>query len=117
MVYGNQGNPVALRHGGLGIASFVIGVLSIFIDIGIFAVAGYMQMSGRQTPAVNVIVGASMLLLLGVCLLGIGLGIAGAVDRTSKKAFPVLGIVLSTLVVLITAGLVTYGIMKVRGMV
>ncbi len=98
----------------MGITSFVIGVLSIFLDFGIFAVAGYMKASGQQTPAVNKIVGTSILLLLGVCLLGIGLGIAGAADRTSKKAFPVIGIVLGTAVFLLTGALVAIGIAMVR---
>ena len=102
------------RHGGLGIASFVIGVLSIFVDFAIFGIAGHLKNTGQETQTVNMIVGFAILVLLGVCLLGLGLGIAGAVDRTSKKVFPVLGIVLCTFVFLATAALVAIGIMMVR---
>jgi hypothetical protein len=105
---------LARRHGGLGIASFIIGVLSIFVDFGVFGVAGYLRQTGQQTPAVNMIVGSSILLLLVVCLLGTGLGIAGAADRTSKKVFPILGIVLCTGVFLLTGALVAIGIAMVR---
>jgi hypothetical protein len=107
-------DTVVRRHGGLGVTSFVIGALSIFLDFGIFGVAGYLKSSGQQTPTVNMVVGVAILSLLGVCLLGIGLGIAGAADRTSKKAFPVLGIILCTLVFLVTGGLVAVGIAMVR---
>jgi len=89
-------------------------VLSIFVDFGVFGVAGYLRQTGQQTPAVNMVVGSSILLLLVVCLLGIGLGIAGAADRTSKKVFPILGIVLCTGVFLLTAALVAIGIAMVR---
>jgi hypothetical protein len=105
---------VAKRHGGLGVTSFTIGVLSIFADVAVFGTAGYLKQNGQQTPTVNMIVGFAILLLLGVCLLGIGLGIAGAADRTSKKALPVLGIIICALVFLLTAGLVGYGIWMVQ---
>jgi hypothetical protein len=102
------------RHGGLGVTSFIIGVLSIFVDLGIFGVAGYLKQSGQQTPAVNMIVGSCILLLLGVCLLGLGLGIAGAADRTSKKIFPIFGIIICAAVFLLTCALVDVGIWMVR---
>jgi|SRR5580658_3982614 hypothetical protein len=114
MVHDTQGNYAASRHGGLGIASFIIGVLSIILDFGIFTIAGIIKASGQQTPAVNMIVGACMFLLLGLCLLGIGLGIAGAVDKTSRKAFPVIGIVLCAGVFVLTVVLVAIGIAMVR---
>jgi len=104
----------AKRHDGMGIASFIIGVVSIFADVGIFAVAGYLKATGQQTPAINMIVGSCILLLLGICLLGIGLGIAGAADRTSKKVFPVLGIIICASVLLFTGALVGYGIWMVQ---
>ncbi len=112
--FGAQNYPVPATHKGLGITSFVIGVLAIFLDVVIFAVAGYLKQTGQQTPAVNMIVGSAILLLLLACLLGVILGIVGAADRTSKKVFPVLGIILCALVLLLTVGLVTWGIMMVR---
>jgi hypothetical protein len=117
MVHVNQADYAASRHGGLGIASFIIGVVLIFIDFGIFTIAAVLKATGQQTQASNIVLGACILLLGCFCLLGIGLGIAGAADRTSKKAFPVLGIILCAGVFLITAGLVTIGIMKVKGII
>jgi len=102
------------RHGGLGVTSFVIGILAIVVDVAIFGIAGYLKQSGQQTPTVNMIVGSCILLLLGVCLLGLGLGIAGAADRTSKKIFPVFGIIICTIVFLATGALVGVGIWMVR---
>jgi hypothetical protein len=107
-------DTVVRRHGGLGVTSFIIGVLSIFLDVGIFGVAGYMKQSGQQTPNVNMVVGLCILLLLGLCLLGIGLGIGGAADRTSKKGFPIAGIILCTLVLVLTGGLVAVGIAMIQ---
>ena len=101
----------------MGIASFAIGMLTLFLDVGVFGIAGYLKENGQQTPTENAIIGSCILLVFGVCLLGIGLGIAGAVDRTSKKVFPIIGIVLCTGVFLLTGALVAVGIMMVmRGL-
>jgi hypothetical protein len=100
---------VARRHGGLGIASFLIGLVSLLIDIGVLVAATYLAARGQPTQQELMIIGGILLLTLVACLLGVGLGIAGAASKTSKKGFPVFGIILCVLVVLIVAGLMALG--------
>jgi len=46
-----------------------------------------------------------------VAVVGIGLGIAGALDKKSKKAFPVAGLVINAGTIVITAMLLFIGLM------
>jgi hypothetical protein len=105
---------VTRRHGGLGVTSFILGILSVFLVAGFFGFAGYASQTGQQTEQVNLIAGIMILLLFGMSLLGIGLGIGGAASRTSKKVFPVFGIVLCAAAFLIAAGLVGLGTLMMR---
>ena len=108
-------DTVTRRHGGLGVTSFILGILSIFLIAGFFGFAGYIsQGGGQRTDETNLIAGIIILALFCVSLLGIGLGIGGAVSRSSKKVFPVLGIVFSTGALLITAGLIGLGLWVTR---
>jgi hypothetical protein len=63
-----------------------------------------------------VIAGAVILLLIGVCLLGIALGIGGAASRRSKKVFPVLGIIICTTILLVMCGIVALGL-RIQGII
>lgn len=88
---------VVLKHGGLGIASFTISVIVLILIFALIAVAAFMKTSNVPVrSAANAIVGLFFILLLFTDLIGIGLGIAGAIQKKSKKVFPVLGIVIGT---------------------
>jgi cation transport ATPase len=99
-----------LRHGGLGISSFVIAIIALIFIILLFGVAGAVRASGRSTPAVDTVVGLAMLLAWVADLIGIGLGIAGALDKRSKKTFPILGLVIGLGTIILTGALVLIGL-------
>jgi len=105
---------VALRHGALGVTSFVMAVVVLILIIVLFGVAGAMKAAGTATAASNVVVGLGIIVLWVLDLVAIALGIAGALDKTSKKTFPVLGLVLAIGTAVISAGLVVLG-MRMAG--
>ena len=104
-------NPSVIRgHKGLGIASFIIGVTCFITLMGLLVVAGVTTNAGRATPEFNMIIGLSMISTVFVDLIGIVLGIFGAADRSSKKVYPVLGLILNVLVVATFAALMIIGL-------
>jgi hypothetical protein len=103
---------VVRRHGGLGIASFIIALICLIALVMIIAVLGVLGQQGRATgtePLTNLL-GIGMLLVLFVDLIGVVLGVAGAVDRTSKKVFPILGLVFGVGLLLLGVGLIVVGL-------
>ena len=104
-------NPSVIRgHKGIGIASFIIGVICLITVMGLVVVAGVTTNAGRATPEFNMIVGLGMISAVFVDLIGIVLGIFGAADRSSKKVYPVLGLVLNVLVVALFTALLIVGL-------
>ena len=104
-------NPSVTRaHKGLGIASFVIGVICLITVMGLVVVAGVMTNTGRATPELNMIIGLGMISVVFVDLIGIVLGIFGAANRSSKKVYPVLGLTLNVLVVALFSALLIIGL-------
>jgi hypothetical protein len=104
-------NPSVTRgHKGLGIASFVIGVICLITVMGLVVVAGVVTNAGRATPEFNMILGLGMISVVFVDLIGIVLGIFGAANRSSKKVYPVLGLVLNVLVVALFSALLIIGL-------
>jgi hypothetical protein len=104
-------NHTAIRtHNRSGIASFIIGATSVALVVGAIVTAGVMTSNGTMTPEFSMMLG---LALFGACfvdLIGIGLGIFGAADRSSKKVYPVLGLVLNGLFLASFAALAAIGI-------
>jgi hypothetical protein len=108
MTMDNQ--AVTRRHKGTGIASFIIGVTCVIALIMIVGIAGAVTSAGRATPEFNTIIGLSLISACFVDLIGIVLGVFGAADRSSKKVYPVLGLILNVLVVALFAALVIVGL-------
>jgi hypothetical protein len=104
-------NEVTVRsHKGKGIASFAIGVTSVIIFLALIGIATVMTKTGKLTPELNIIIGLGMFAACFVDLIGIGLGVFGAVDRASKKTYPALGLVLNIGILVLFAALVVIGL-------
>jgi len=99
-----------LRHRGLGIASFIIAMVVLLLIFLVFGVAGALRVSGVKSPAIDVVIGLAAIALWLANLVGIGLGIAGLIDKTSKKTFPILGLVIGAGTLAISVGVVLIGI-------
>jgi hypothetical protein len=102
--------PQARRHKGLGITSFVIALAVLVLTFLLFVVAGVMRRAGASSPTANAVVGSAIFFLWFLDLVAIGLGIGGAVDRGSKKAFPVLGIIIAAITLVLSAALILVGL-------
>jgi hypothetical protein len=100
-------NQVSIRrHKGTGIASFVIGITSVISVLALIGAAGLI----KPTPELHMFLGLGVIFACLVDFIGIGLGFFGAVDRSSKKAFPVLGLSLNIGILVIFASLVVIGL-------
>lgn len=104
-------NQASVRaHNGTGIASFIIGVTCVILMLALIGTAGVMTKAGKLTPELTMIIGLGMMSACFVDLIGVALGFFGAVDRSSKKVYPVLGLVLNIGILVLFAALVAIGL-------
>jgi hypothetical protein len=97
-------------HKGKGIASFAIGVTSVIVFMALIGTAGVMTQTGKLTPELNVVIGLGMFAACLLDLIGIGLGLSGAVDRGSKKTYPALGLALNVAILALFVALLIIGL-------
>lgn len=111
--YSEQSAPTELKHSGVGIASFVLSMLSGLSLFVLFGVAGYME---SQSPG-GMSEDDPSTMLLGVALIGAGmaqflafiLGAVGLFQPNRKKIFAILGTIFSLLAILTFGGLMVVG--------
>jgi hypothetical protein len=95
-------------HRGLGIASFIVGLVALVLWFVFAGLAAYLSMSRQATPALNAAVGMGMFLCFTLELVAIGTGIAGLCDKGSKKTFSVIGILISVVPLALVLALIGY---------
>ena len=95
---------------GLGISSFALGAIGTLSFMLLAGYASVIHNTGSTTPAVNTMIGEGMVLVWIINLIGIGLGIAGVVQRASRKTLPILGLVLNFGILTLGAAIVTVGL-------
>lgn len=103
------------KHSGLGIASFVLGIVVGVLVFLMVVVAGAMQAStpggiDEQSP-VAVVLGLFILGLLALDMVALGLGIGSLFQSDRKKIFGVLGTLFSALTIAGTVLLIIIGSM------
>ena len=106
----NMEDQLIRRHKGLGIASFIIALICLALILALFGIAGAMTNAGKATPEFNTIIGFGLFFAWFVDVVGIALGIAGALDRSSKKVFPVLGLIFGIGILVLSVALVVIGL-------
>jgi hypothetical protein len=85
-------NQTDLRpRSGLGISSFGLGAIG---TLSFVLLTGYASVFNK-TGSANATIGEGLVLVWTINLIGIGLGIAGVVHRSSRNTFPILGLVLN----------------------
>ncbi len=97
-------------HNGKGIASFIIGVTSAVFVLALIGTSAVMTKAGTMTPQFTILLGLGMISACFVDLIGIGLGISGAVDRSSKKVYAVLGLALNVGILVLFGVLLAVGL-------
>jgi hypothetical protein len=105
-------NQATVRtHKGKGIASFIMGVTSVILFLALIGAAGVMTAkTGKMPPEIAMIIGLSMFAACFIDLIGIGLGFFGALDRSSKKTYPALGLALNIGILALFAVLLVIGL-------
>jgi hypothetical protein len=108
--------PADLPHSGCGIASFAISLAVALIILSAIIFAGIIRgINGgapeRESPIIIGIIGLMMIIGGLGYVVGMALGIVGAADKSRRKIFAVLGIVLNTLGLSLLTGLIILGIM------
>lgn len=112
--YSEQSAPTELKHSGVGIASFVLSMLS---GVSLFAVVGVAVYVDSQSPG-GISEDDPTTMLLGVAMIGAGmaqllaviLGVVGLFQANRKKIFAILGTIFSLLAILSFGGLMVLGI-------
>ncbi|MDA1231268.1 MAG: hypothetical protein O2856_10885 [Planctomycetota bacterium] len=108
-----QAVTTELKHSGVGIASFVICLLSSLSLLVLIGIAGYM---GSQSPG-GMDEEDPATIVLGLAVIGSGmgqflsllLGVVALFQPNRKKVFAILGTVFSLLAVLLFGGLMVLG--------
>ncbi|MEW5941098.1 MAG: hypothetical protein AB1750_15635 [Chloroflexota bacterium] len=94
----------------LGIAALVVGILSVLGICGTFGLSYFSRSADFQTAETfNTAVGLLAICSMGVSLLGVVLGIVGVVQKSPKKAMPIIGLVLSALALIVMCGIMLLG--------
>jgi hypothetical protein len=91
------------KHSGLGIASFVVSLLIGASEFLLIMIAGVLEAAtpgGMDNESLIVLfIGLFVIVGLFANLAGVGLGIAGLVQRDRKKVFSALGVVFNGTVI------------------
>lgn len=91
-----------IKQSVVGIISFVISLLSFFSGIGLFFISGIIQMSMKggvqSNPFVAQMIGLMAILLLLQSFIGSILGFVNLFEKSKKKVFGILGMIINTLV-------------------
>ena len=108
----NSPNEV-LKHSRLGVASFVISLITGVVEFLVIISAGVLEVEGQMSEASAAAVVIGMFIMLGMFanLVGVGLGIAAVVQKKAKKLFGVLGLIFNGCLILLILGLMIIGIM------
>ena len=102
------------RHSGMGIASFVISVITGITTFLIFVYAGMKEMSlpggVSEHSGVAMMIGFSMILAWMLLFVGMILGAVALFEKNRKKVFAVLGLVFNLGMLVLSALLIVIGI-------
>ncbi len=91
------------KHTGLGIASFIISILSGILMFITVMTAGIIELSnpgGIAEAESAMVIGVFLLLFFASSLVAFGLGIGGLFQKERKKIFAILGTVFSAVTVI-----------------
>lgn len=104
---------MAQKHSGLGITSFIFSIVSGILIFILIIIAGMMEASTPggidEKSAAAVIVGLFIIAFLFLCLVALGLGIAGLMQKDRKKLFAILGTIFSTVTLVGTISIIIVG--------
>ncbi|MHC9509605.1 hypothetical protein [Kangiella sp. M94] len=102
-----------LKHSGLGITTFVLGLIAPFGLIICFIIAGVAEANtyGGIDPesTLAIVTGLFLIFFMVLSLAAIGIGIGALVQKGYKKLLPILGVTISSIVLLMAVILMIIG--------
>ena len=102
------------KHSGIGITSFIMSIAGGVLTFILVVIAGVMEASapgGMNEESVGaVLVGLCLFGFMFLCLVALGLGIAGLCQQDRNKIFAILGTIFSAMTIIGTIGLVIIGL-------
>jgi hypothetical protein len=104
--------PTRPPHSGLGIASFIIGLIVIVLTLLVVLLSVVVQANRAHRSTADAMLGISLLfgcVGLLASVVGLGLGVAGVFQEDRNRTFAVVGIILNGLVILGTVALILIG--------
>lgn len=116
--------PDTRKHSRIGLASFVISIVAAMIFCLAFLLAfGYGFSMAAQDPSYEFDQGSPFILTLGllmcispfISMVGLGLGIGAMVQKTDKKLFGIIGLVVNLVVILTFCILASIGLLMQSG--
>lgn len=109
-----QIEDLPLKHSGIGIASFVVSLvtgIALFVMFAIIIAAQVQNPdSFKDDSAQTMILGLFVISIGFLDLIALGLGIGGLFHKKTKKIFAILGVILSGII------LITFGLFMIIGM-
>lgn len=109
---------VTIKHSGLGIASFIIGIIQSIASFTAIIISGatYATYSipTENQEIIFAIIGLVIFVGLFIHLIGIGLGIAGLLQKNRKKVFSILGLIFNISCVMVVILIICLGLIAGR---
>jgi hypothetical protein len=104
MTITTENQSTVRSHKGKGIASSIIGVTCAVVIILVI-----LAITPKQMDGLGMIIGTGI--LFG-CVVGTALGVFGALDRSSKKLYPVIGLCLNIGILALFVGTAIVGLLR-----
>lgn len=103
------------KHSGLGIAAFITSITSAVSIFILIVIAGVIEVSTPggmdEESAGAVVIGLLLFAFVGTTLVGLGLGIAGLVQKDRKKIYAILGVIFAAVTLLVTLVVMVIGVL------
>lgn len=99
------GQPERKGHSGVGIASFILGVLSILVLVGLIVAVAVVEVTNpgaidSDAEPVTTVLGLVVMLTFLITIIGTTLGVVGLFDTQRNKLFAILGTTFNGMIIL-----------------
>lgn len=108
-----KGKIVTIKHSGLGITSFIIGIIQSIVSFTAIIISGVIySIPTENQEIIFAIIGLVIFVGLFIHLIGIGLGIAGLLQKNRKKVFSILGLIFNISCVMVVILIICIGLLS-----
>ena len=106
-------SPEKKRNSGLGIASFVLAIVSIVAAIAIFGYAGFLEISTEggvdEDTTAAIMIGLAIFACIGRQLIGLILGVVGLFQSNRRRTFAAIGVGMNGTIAILIVVIIWFG--------